>query len=89
MYLKRIALSLILVSTQVAFAQVIPDLTTGDSFRPYMTEEQKRDEVAKSFQAYLKFKNKLGVVPLSVSTQEKNYFAHSLVKRLLITINTF
>lgn len=56
MVFKRIALSLFILSSHGAFAQVIPDLTTGDHFRPYMTEAQKQEEIAKSFQEYLKKK---------------------------------
>lgn len=61
MVLKRIALSLILLSGSVlgAFAQVIPDLTTGDHFRPYLTEDQKQEQIIQSQKAYPKTSEEL------------------------------
>lgn len=32
-----------------SFGQVIPDLTTGDHFRPNLSESQKREQIVKSF----------------------------------------
>jgi len=60
MILKRIALLFTYsLSFFGAFAQVIPDLTTGDHFRPYLSEEQKQKQILNPQKEYPKTSTEL------------------------------
>jgi hypothetical protein len=48
----RFTVILLLVSLLSAKAQIIPELTVGDHFRPYLSEQQKQYQIIKSRQEY-------------------------------------
>jgi hypothetical protein len=54
-----ICLSLSTILFKSVKGQVIPDLTTGDHYRPYITENQKRENI---IQSTPQLKNNLGEV---------------------------
>ena len=60
MFLKRVALTCVfLLPFYGTFSQVIPDLTIGDNFRPYLTEGQKREQILNALKNYPKTSEEL------------------------------